>query len=300
MNPSRPAFRFRPFTSVLILGCFVLLILSGGVLFLAPPGRVANWTNWTMLGLTKHDWGDVHIWFGALFLAGGLAHLFFNWRPLVSYFKNRVARPTGFRWEWVAAGLLCLGVYAGTRARIAPFSTLLAWSEDLRESWDETTIRAPIPHAELLTLAELAKEAEVTLDQARERLAARGLQDASPDTVVRDLAAQAGLAPRQIFNAIQGQTDEHANNQAGDRGPGFGNGNGGGGRGNGAGGGAGGGPGWKSLERLCADEGLDLQSVVARLKDRGIEASPDQTLREIAAQGGFRRPVELLNAIREN
>ena len=38
--------------------------------------------------------------------------------------------------------------------------------------------------------------------------------DASPDAVVRDLAVQAGLAPRQVYNVIQGQNEEPASHQA--------------------------------------------------------------------------------------
>lgn len=52
--------------SVLVAVSFVMLLLSGAMLFVAPPGRVANWSNWRLLGLTKHDWGGLHIWFAAV------------------------------------------------------------------------------------------------------------------------------------------------------------------------------------------------------------------------------------------
>ncbi len=26
-----------------------------------PQGRIAEWTGWRMLGLTNHNWGDIHI-----------------------------------------------------------------------------------------------------------------------------------------------------------------------------------------------------------------------------------------------
>ncbi len=86
------------------------------MLFVSPPGRNANWTNWTLLGLRKSDWGGLHIWFGAVFLTVVVVHLILNWRPLVSYFKGKLTRRVGFRWEWAVALPFCGAVYAGIRA----------------------------------------------------------------------------------------------------------------------------------------------------------------------------------------
>ncbi|MDQ1300585.1 MAG: hypothetical protein QG637_504, partial [Chloroflexota bacterium] len=119
---STPGFQWRALTSVLMTLGFMMLALSGLMLFLAPPGRVANWTNWTLLGLRKHDWGNLHIWFGTLFLVMTALHTFFNWRPLVSYFKNRATRSIGFRKEWAVAAVVAVVVFGGTQAGIPPFS----------------------------------------------------------------------------------------------------------------------------------------------------------------------------------
>ncbi len=51
----RPSFAWRAMTSVLIAASFLLVVVSGVVLFVSPPGRVANWGNWRMVGLTKHE-----------------------------------------------------------------------------------------------------------------------------------------------------------------------------------------------------------------------------------------------------
>ena len=84
-NSTAPRFQWRALTSVLMTLGFMMLALSGIMLFLAPPGRVANWTNWTLLGLRKSAWGGLHIWFGTLFLVLTAVHVFFNWRPLLGY-----------------------------------------------------------------------------------------------------------------------------------------------------------------------------------------------------------------------
>lgn len=68
--------------------------------------------------MRKNEWAALHIWFSVLFLLVTVFHLVFNWRPLVSYFKDRLTRRVGFRWEWAVALALCTAVFAGTQARV--------------------------------------------------------------------------------------------------------------------------------------------------------------------------------------
>jgi len=279
----RPRFAWRALTSVLIALSFLVLVATGVVLFVSPPGRVANWTNWAILGMTKKDWTALHIWFSVLFLLVAIFHLVFNWRPMLSYFKDRLTRRPGFRGEWLAALAICGAVYAGTRASLPPFSSFLAFNERVKESWDQPQQRAPIPHAELLTLEALAQKAGLDLATATNRLHARGVSNLAPDIVVQDLAEKNRQPARQIYEWMLAETS-----RAG----------GGHGAGRGGGGGAGGGVGWKTLDQFCADEGLELNAALARLQARGIQATGTQTLREIAVNAGFTRPFELLELLR--
>ncbi len=277
-------------TSVLVAASFIMLLVTGIVMFASPPGRIANWTNWNVLGLRKHDWTGLHIWFSALFLVVTIFHLVFNWRPMISYFKDRLSRRVGFRWEWVVALGIVGGVFAGTRLAIPPFSSLLAWNEDLKESWDAPAGRAPIPHAELLTLTELAEQGNVPVEAAVARLAARGVEGFSHDTVVQKIAEDAKLSARQVYDIILASAERSA---------GHGQGQGRGGQGGGGGGGgAGGGPGRKTIEQFCADEGLTVADALSRLEAKGIKAEAKKTLREIATDAGFSKPYELIEIIR--
>lgn len=91
--------RFRALTTLLVGLGFAMLMVSGGVLLISPPGRIANWTQWAILGLTKRGWTDLHVVFGALFLVAGLVHLAFNWRPLLQHLGARMSGARGFRSE---------------------------------------------------------------------------------------------------------------------------------------------------------------------------------------------------------
>ncbi|MCC6234732.1 MAG: DUF4405 domain-containing protein [Verrucomicrobiales bacterium] len=286
MKSSPSPFRVRALTTLVVALGFGVLVVSGAVLFVSPPGRVANWTQWEMLGLTKHGWGEIHVVFAAAFLIAALAHLAFNWRPMLQHLGARLAGRRGMRWEWVAAGLLGIGLFAGTRAHVPPFSTLLTWNEELRGGWEGNRDRAPVPHAELLTLNELAVQAGVASEEALRRLAVSGIAGISGEAQVQTIAEAAKVTPARIFELIQGREAATATRAPGDHRPG--------------GPGAGGGPGRKTLTQFCVEEGLDLKVVQSRLGKRGLKASPDQTLREIAVQNGFDRPVELLEIIRRD
>lgn len=278
MNSSSSTFHSRALVSVLTGFAFLLLVLSGAVLFLAPPGRVANWTNWSMIGLTKSQWGGVHIWFAIVFLAGSAVHIIYNLRPLFGYFKNRATRRVDLRREWLIAGGICAVVFVGTLTKAAPFEGLLAWNEDFKQSWERPAERAPIPHAELLTFSGLAEKGNVDLAAATRRLAARGITGFTPDTIVQHIAERAKLSAKEIFDIMVTPST-----QAGDHAKG-----------------AGGGAGWKTLAQLCADENLDLAKALSRLKASGYKATEQLTLREIANTKGDHKPYELLEIIRAN
>jgi len=273
---SSPGFQWRALTSVLMTLGFALLALSGLMLFLAPPGRVANWTNWTLLGLRKNEWGGVHIWFGTLFLVMTVLHTFFNWRPLVSYFKNRAARRIGFRPEWAVAALVTVVVFGGTRAGLPPFSTLLAWNETFKESWEAGTQRAPIPHAELLSLAALAEKGGVDLATATTRLTAKGITGFTGETIVQKIADGAKIPARELYDIILTApkgTGGHVEGKAG------------------------GGLGWKTLTQFCVDEGLAIETVRAQLTAKKIKFDDSMTLRDIASGNGL-KPYDLVESLR--
>lgn len=271
-----PGFQWRALTSVLMTLGFMLLALSGIMLFLAPPGRVANWTNWTLLGLRKSDWGGVHIWFGTLFLVMTALHVFFNWRPLVSYFKNRASRSLGFRREWAVAAVLTVVVFGGTRAGIPPFSSLLAWNEAFKESWEKGTVRAPIPHAELLSLQALAEKGGVDLAVATTRLNAKGISGFTVETIVQKIADGAKIPAREVYDIILTGTKPAGGHVEGK---------------------AGGGLGWKTLTQFCADEGLSLEVVRAQLTAKKIKFDDTMTLRDIASSNG-QKPYDLVESLR--
>ena len=157
-------FNWRAFTSLYIVISFLIMALSGLILFIAPPGRIANWTNLTILGLTKSQWQALHTVFTFLFILAAAFHIYFNWRPLIAYLRTRVQQTTHIRKELVGSGILVTFLVFLTLMDIPPVSNFMEFSEDLSYAWSAGDTEPPIPHAELLTIEQLAEQTGKSLD----------------------------------------------------------------------------------------------------------------------------------------
>jgi len=98
---------------VLTLSCCVMIV-SGVVLYLAPPGGVARRTGWQFCGLTKDAWMAQHLSSCTVFVLAGLIHLYLNIRVLWSYIRSKAARGVRRKWELLASGVLVGFMVTGT------------------------------------------------------------------------------------------------------------------------------------------------------------------------------------------
>jgi len=273
---ARNHFSGRALASTLSGLSFLGLCVTGCILFVVPPGRVANWTGWTLLGLSKDQWQGLHIWLGIVFVVAAVVHLFYNWRPLLSYFKSQVTRRLAWRWEWFVSLVICAVIAVGTIANVAPFSSLLTWHESIKHSWDQAERQAPVPHAELLTLTELAGyEESLTVETIMANLQANGIAVTSPEQVVGDLAQAHHLTPDALYALAVGKAPTSPGR--GSHGAGGGHGQGGGGRGIGR----------MTLKDYCAETGIDVATALEKLRQAGLKPTETMTLREIADTGNL-------------
>ena len=74
----RIRFQGRTTTTLLMLSSFVLLAISGAILFFAPRGQLANASGWQASGLTRWQWEDLHVCFALLMLAAAVPHVWMN------------------------------------------------------------------------------------------------------------------------------------------------------------------------------------------------------------------------------
>ena len=264
-------FRFRAFVSLLTGFSFVALAITGVVLYITPPGRIANWTNWTFWGLTKHQWSALHICFSALFLIASILHIWLNFKPLINYFVNKAQAASKFRVEWLVAIMICGIVFAGVMKPFAPFSSLLTLNDRIKLSWEKPQQHAPVPHAELLTIEELAKTAEMEPETMLQNLDAGGIK-ANLSDIFGAIAEQSGLSPNELFVIATGTapSPQGGGYHGGDR----------------AGSAQQGGVGQQTLAQACASMGIDEPAAIETLQKAGIQVSGKKTIRQIANENG--------------
>ncbi|MGW8179237.1 MAG: DUF4405 domain-containing protein [bacterium] len=268
-------FNFKTFTSFLLVLTSLSLVVSGIILFLAPRGRVANWTDWALMGLGKEEWGAVHILMAIVFLTGSLFHLLkFNWKVFAHYLKTK---RKGFRYtrELLSSIVIFSVVLAGTLVGVPPFISVINFQEDIKDYWEDYTSSPPVPHMELMSLTEVASKLQMSEEQLASRLQENGLSVGAEDRTLQELAQSNGTSPRKIFrilNLSQTPSGAEGTSEPGMIRQGLGR---------------------QTLKEIALGFKIPVSEAVRRLRDRAVEAEAEERLKDIAERAQM-SPHDLL------
>ena len=268
----------RRIVSLFLLLVTVFLLVTSVILYVMPHGRVAYWAGWSMWGLSKDQWTDLHMDLGLFLLIAAVFHVVYNWRPILTYLKSRDRRRVVFNRNFAVALGLTLAVLVGTLLQVPPFR----WISDLNAvAKDAASARygePPYGHAELSPLPSLAGRLGFELEPALERLRAAGFRAVDPEANLLTIARANGGTPQALFEVIVAGGEENATHGGGEARP------------------PAAGLGRMRLAEICARGGYDPQAAVARLAAAGIVAEPGQRLRDIAGRNGM-TPGEVLKVL---
>ena len=186
------------------------MTISGIVLFLTPSGRIANWTDWTYLRLTKHQWGALHIWLSLIFLAASFFHVYFNWHAILNYLKDRRTKQFALRLEWVLGVIIIVLVVMGTLSESRPFSSLVNLKYKFRHYWENDERNDPVVYVESsthggigrMTLEQFCNDIGIHIGRAKEKLQRFGLE-ADNNMTLREIANQTELHPSELARIIE-------------------------------------------------------------------------------------------------
>ncbi len=129
------SFSWRSFTSFGLFLSFLMILVSGVILYIFP-GRAPGFV-WELCGLSKPAWQNQHIIFGFAFSILSLCHLFFiNWKAFFSYLKSKAKAGLQSPGELLVILLLFLLFGFGTYFKVQPFSGFLELGESISNSWD--------------------------------------------------------------------------------------------------------------------------------------------------------------------
>jgi hypothetical protein len=273
----KKTFRWRVFISFGLLTAFLMLLVSGVILYISPPGRVANWTGWQLLGLTKSGWQHQHIIFGFAFALLSICHLFLiNWKTFLCYLKMRTKEGFKSPAELIAILLLSSVFGIGTYFGIQPFSAIFDFGRGISNSWEQKEKQAPVPHAELMTLTELSLQSVMADNPVslQKKLENAGLKVASLKQTLAEIAAANGMTAEKVYEILVPAEKK----QQKQKGEGFGQ---------------------KTIRQAADEAGVSATSLQLALRQKGIEAGTETSMKTIAENNGMqmRELRELLESI---
>lgn len=276
---------YRGLTSYFATFGFLIMAITGLVLYITPQGRVAYWVHWEFVGLTKDHWGNVHILASLLFIVAGIFHIYFNWKPLLNYLRDKVSRGLKMKRELVISGVISILVVVSGLFNVPPLSYLLdlnAWAKD---AWIvERAYEPPFGHAELLPLSSFAQKMDIPLDDAVRELKANEIELNSARQTLEEIAINNGITPMEVYLLIKhleapveiaedGWTEQSIEVEF--SGSGLGN---------------------RTIPEMCDKGQVSVEEALKRLLAAGVMANETTTFKDLATEyGGV--PMDYLKVI---
>jgi hypothetical protein len=274
--------RIRKITSLTAGLAFIVMLVTSIILYIVPQGRVAYWADWKLWGLTKTDWGNIHINIGLLFLVALFFHIYYNWRPLINYLKDKTKAIKVFTPEFNAALIITVAFFIGTNLMLPPFSWVMALNDFFKDSGAAKYGEPPYGHAELSSLKTFAKKMNLDLNKSLTLLKEAGYPVEDGSATLQAIGKRYHIAPQQVYESIQaaeivsGQESEENPILPESPPPGTGN---------------------LTLADFCTQYNLNIKTVTRELKGQKVTASAELTLKQIAEQNQ-KSPIDLYEIIK--
>jgi hypothetical protein len=261
-------FNLRSFTSFSLVISTIIMSWSGFILYIAPPGRIANWGTWRLMLFTKTEWQALHTIFSYLFFILFIIHLFFvNWKAFLTYFRSKIRAGLNRKWELIAASLMSTVFFIGTLRSWTPFEPVMAFGEKVKESWEGDFQSPPVLHMEIYTIEQLAALLDsIPPPEVIRILRENNIKIENSDETLKDIAGNNNTTPSAIYDILTANSNKQIGPVEGGAPQGVG----------------------KYTVKLTAERtGKDLNSLIMILKEKGVEANGETTLRAIADQIGI-------------
>jgi hypothetical protein len=271
-------FFWKSFVSFSLFWTFFIILFSGVILYIAPPGRVANWSDWKLFAFTKTQWQAIHTIFSYTFAILSIFHLFtLNWKAFWSYIRTKAINGLNKRNELIISIVLTLFIFSGAIFNFQPFKAVIDFGEWTTESWEKKDEQAPIPHTEILTIRELSeKYIKISPDSIVTKLKLNNIKVDSAGQTLAKIGELNNVTPAQLYSIIvsktTGRTEQNENS---DHTPGLGR---------------------KSLNEVATLLNKDVNSIINILKENKIIATSESTIKDIADEAG-KTPKEIFDLI---
>lgn len=195
-------FHGRGLTSLAVVTSFLIMTVTGIVLYFTPHGRVAYWVKWELIGLTRTEWNNIHIISSIVFASAGAFHIYFNWKAIINYLSGKIAGSLKYKREMTMAAVLSVFIIAGSIYLIPPLNYVIDFSEYLKNSWVRSReYEPPFGHAERVTLKTFAKRMEIDPSLAKQRLMKHNIYPEKTETL-KNITERHGIKPIDILKIL--------------------------------------------------------------------------------------------------
>ena len=279
MENKKKKFNWRGWTTFVTIISFIVDTISGIILYIAPHGRVANWTNWEIWGLNKDEWAAIHTIFGYILLIIVGIHLYYNWKVFMNFIWSKIRKALNLKWELVAAILINILLFVATLWNIPPFSTTMNLGAHIKDSWEESiAVAAPARQAQELSLLVFAATIQTPADQILGFLRSMGFEVKDVHQTLEEIAKENRTSPEKLYEVMKsGGVNPSVPSQGIKKGMGMGR---------------------KTLDIICSEKSLSIDDALARLKEKGIEAKANDRMRDISDRCQ-KTPSEILSIFEE-
>jgi ATP/maltotriose-dependent transcriptional regulator MalT len=174
---------------------------TGIMLYIVPKGKVAYWSDWHLFGLSKTQYGDIHTTSMLTFLFFTLLHIYYNWKLIVSYLKDKTKKVSFTKAEFLTALGLNVLFVLGTLYMIQPFKAYLDLEDNIKGYWAKEYGEPPYGHAEETKLKMFCKKMGIDYTKASELLDKKGITYKANESLL-NIAKENNTNPKAIFDII--------------------------------------------------------------------------------------------------
>ncbi|MCW8838158.1 MAG: DUF4405 domain-containing protein [Thiovulaceae bacterium] len=263
----------KKITSLSLGFSFLIMSYTGIMLYIVPQGKIAYWSDWHLLGLSKTQYGDIHVTSMFTMLIFGFLHIYYNWKPLISYIKDKSRKISFTKKELLIAFGINVFFVLSTLYMFQPVRSIIDIQNSIKNYWAEEYGEPPFGHAEESRLGFITQRQNIDLKQAKEKLKAKNILFKDDDTLL-DIARKNSISPSEVYKIIQSQSKNMQRPEGTPTSLGR-----------------------RTLQELDDMGKIELEKSLKILKSKGIKANPNDRIKQIADELGV-RPIDVYKLIK--
>lgn len=197
-------FKFRRFISFTLFFSFFILCFSGFALYIKPEGDIARWIDWTFVGISKSGWEGFHVLFSIFFLIFALVHLFFNWKVLLNYLKDKITRGLTLKKELFSSIIIIILLLICTVMQWQPFWKIAEWRQGFKKNKNLVTVEEPESGFSKKELSYVAEYVNLPVEKVVQKLNKLEIRVNDTNERLIDIAKENKTSPEIIYiNVIE-------------------------------------------------------------------------------------------------